>query len=185
MLRGSPVMAPPIHTSVSSLLFIDLTVDDLQNLEFGKAQGELSLLAVVCGQSEASKRSLLASCVNTHPCKHTHTYPANTHTLRTHMPCEQGKVLASEASMALGRQKWKPRARLVLVFLPTSLSKGWPWYLRSLALAQTRYQSWDPSSPPMPVLYSSRKSITQNTLSSPNSSFPPGNTLSAYLPSPT
>lgn len=65
-------MTPPIHTSVSSLLFLDLTVDDLQNLEFGKAQGELSLLAVVCGPSEASKRSLLASRVNTHPCKHTH-----------------------------------------------------------------------------------------------------------------
>lgn len=77
------MMAPPIHTSVSSLLFIDLTVDDLQNLEFGKAQGELSLLAAVCGQPEASKHSLLASRVNTHPCEHTHTHPVNTHALRT------------------------------------------------------------------------------------------------------
>lgn len=120
-------MAPPIHTSVSSLLFLDLTVDDLQNLEFGKAQGELSLLAIVCGPSEAS--TLLVGFA----CEHT--------PLQTHTPCEQGKVLASEASMALERQKWKPRARLVLVYLPTSLSKGCPWYLLSFALAQKRYQT--------------------------------------------
>lgn len=115
-------------------------------------------------------------------CEHT---PLRTH---THTPCEHTclaneEVLASEASMALERQKWKPRALLVLIHLPTSLSKGWPWYLHSLALAQKRYQTWDPSSPPMPVLYSSRKSITQNTLGSP--SFPLRNTLSASLPSPT
>lgn len=179
MQRGSPVVAPPIHTSVSSLLFIDLTVDDLQNLEFGKAQGELSLLVIVCGQSEASKRSLLASRVNTHT-------PANTytHTLRTHTPCERGSV-GERGIHGSRRQKWKPSAWLVLVYLPTSLSKGWTWYLHSLALAQKRYQAWDPSSPPMPVLYSSRNSITQKTLGSPNFSFPPRNTLSSSLPSPT
>lgn len=135
-----------------------------------------------CMRAARGLETLLVGFACEHTPLRTHTH---THTLWTHTPCEWGKVLASEASMALERQKWKPRAQLVLVFLPTSLSKGWPWYLRSLALAQTRYQTWDPSSPPIPVLYSSRKSITQNTLGSPNSSFPPRNTLSASLPSPT
>lgn len=61
------------------------------------AEGALSLLVVVCGQSEASKRSLLASRVNTHPLRtHTHTHTSCEHT----RPANE-EVLASEASMAL------------------------------------------------------------------------------------
>jgi hypothetical protein len=78
----------------------------LQNLEFGKAPGETSGLVIVYRQSEAFNGSLLASLVNTH------TRPT------------RKRVFPSEVPMALERQKWKVRARLVLVHLPTSLSKG-------------------------------------------------------------
>lgn len=99
-------MASIIHSPVSLLLFIDLPVDDLQNLELDKAQGDEARLGIECSQSEALSGPLLASLVSTH-------------TLPT-----RKRVSPSEAAMALERRKWKVRAWLVLVHLPTSLSKG-------------------------------------------------------------
>lgn len=48
--RAPPRWLSLTHTPVSLLLFIDFTVDDLQNLSFDKARGELSLLVIVFGQ---------------------------------------------------------------------------------------------------------------------------------------